>query len=125
VIFASPSRGAASSTKLLDTDLPSGPLVLLDALALGKPVVVSDVAGVRDYVIDRTTALLVPAGDPGAMAEALTELRRDRMLRTRLGLAARQWSREADTASTFVRRLVGLAVEATDRRGGRSARHLA
>jgi glycosyltransferase involved in cell wall biosynthesis len=89
--------------------------VLLDALAMGKPVVVSDVAGARDYVIDRTTALLVPPGDPQAMAEALTELRRDRALRTRLGAAARQWCREADTASTFVRRLVGLAVDAATR----------
>jgi glycosyltransferase involved in cell wall biosynthesis len=109
-------RAGVVALSFLDTDLPSGPLVLLDALAMGKPVVVSDVAGARDYLIDRTTALLVPPGDPQAMAEALTELRRDRALRTRLGVAARQWCREADTASTFVRRLVGLAVDAAARR---------
>lgn len=109
-------RAGVVALSFVDTDLPSGPLVLLDALAMGKPVVVSDVAGARDYVLDRTTALLVPPDDTHAMAEALTELRRDRALRTRLGVAARQWCREADTAPTFVRRLVGLAVDAAGRR---------
>jgi glycosyltransferase involved in cell wall biosynthesis len=110
-------RGAGVvALSFVDTDLPSGPLVLLDALAMGKPVVVSDVAGARDYVVDRTTALLVPPGDPQAMAEALNELQRDRKLRARLGAAARQWCREAGTASTFVRRLVGLAVDSVESR---------
>jgi glycosyltransferase involved in cell wall biosynthesis len=55
-------------------DLPSGrtegtPTVALEALAAGVPLVASAVGGVRDAVGD--AALLVPAGDPDALAVAL------------------------------------------------------
>lgn len=74
---------------MADTDLPSGPLVLLDAMAMGKAVVVTDVNGTRDYVRHGETALVVPPGDPEAMAEALERLHQDPALRDRLGGAAR------------------------------------
>lgn len=75
---------------MADTHLPSGPLVLLDAMAMGKAVVVSDVNGTRDYVRHGETALVVPPGDAGAMAEALERLHQDPELRDRLGSAARR-----------------------------------
>ena len=58
-----------------ETDLPSGPLVLLDALQMGKPVVVTDVNGTRDY-LDSTNSLveIVPAGSARLMAEAIQRL---------------------------------------------------
>ena len=40
-------------------------------MVLGKPVVVTDALGVRDYVEDRRTGLIVPPGDPAAMRAAL------------------------------------------------------
>lgn len=43
----------------------------LEALACGVPLVTSDCGGCREYAIDGETALVVPPGDPGAMAGAI------------------------------------------------------
>ena len=47
------------------------PLVLLEALCLGKPIVATDVGGNREIVAPGVHGLLVPAGDPCALAEAI------------------------------------------------------
>jgi glycosyltransferase involved in cell wall biosynthesis len=49
----------------------AGQQTYLNAMALGKPVIVTDSTGVRDYVEDRRTGLIVPPGDPAAMAAAI------------------------------------------------------
>ena len=79
---------------LVDTELPSGPLVLLDAMAHGKAVVVSDVGGSRDYVTDGVDALLVPPGDSLALTNAIDRVAADQDLRSRLGAAARKRASE-------------------------------
>ena len=55
---------------LRDGPVSSGQTVLLEAMAMGRPVVTSDVIAIRDYVIDEAVAL-VPPHDPRAMATAL------------------------------------------------------
>lgn len=65
------------------------PNTLLEALASGKPVVASRVAGIPDVVEDGRTALLVPPGDPAALAAAIERLRARPEERRVLGLAAR------------------------------------
>lgn len=49
----------------------AGQQTYLNAMALGKVVVVSDVPGARDHVVDGETGLLVPAGDSRALTGAL------------------------------------------------------
>ena len=49
-------------------------LVLLEAMAAGRPIVASRVATIPEVVVDGETGLLVPAGDPLALAEALARL---------------------------------------------------
>jgi glycosyltransferase involved in cell wall biosynthesis len=66
------------------------PNVLLEAMAAGKPVVASRVAGIPDVVTDAVDGILVPPGDPAALAEALGRLGSDEGLRDRLGAAARR-----------------------------------
>ncbi|HEY6546903.1 MAG TPA: glycosyltransferase [Vicinamibacteria bacterium] len=66
------------------------PNVLLEALATGRPVVASRVAGIPEVVGDDENGLLVPEHDPGAIAAALLRLRREPETRARLGLAARR-----------------------------------
>lgn len=57
---------------LRDVDYSSGQTVLLENLALGRPVVISDVPGVRDYVDLEEGIVLVPSGDVDAMRRALS-----------------------------------------------------
>jgi glycosyltransferase involved in cell wall biosynthesis len=65
------------------------PNTVLEALASGRAVVASRVAGIPDVVEDGVTGLLVGAGDPEALATALQRLGRDPAERERLGREAR------------------------------------
>lgn len=65
------------------------PLVLLEAMVLGRPVVAATVGGIPDVVEHGLTGLLVPPEDPRALAEALRTALGDAGLRSRLGAAAR------------------------------------
>ena len=60
-------------------------LVLLEAMAAGRPIVASDIAGYRAVVRNGEEGLLVPPGDEGALAIALISLLRDSALRQRMG----------------------------------------
>lgn len=52
-------------------DRSAGQFTYLNAMALGKPVVVTDAPGVRDYVDHERTGLVVPPGDADALAAAV------------------------------------------------------
>ena len=65
-----------------------------EAMAHGRPVVASDVGGLRDLVVDGETGLLVPPGDVAALRAALERLLADPELRDRLGGAGRERIRE-------------------------------
>lgn len=86
-------RHAAGLLPQLDVlALPSrwegGPYVPLEAFRAGTPVVVADVVGARDLVEDGRTGLVVPAGDPAALAAALQRLLADRRLAAECAEAA-------------------------------------
>jgi glycosyltransferase involved in cell wall biosynthesis len=70
------------------------PNVLLEALAAGRAVVATRVAGIPDVVQDGVNGVLVPERDPAALAAALTRLAREPETRARLGAAARHWAVE-------------------------------
>jgi len=61
--------------------------VLFEYLAVGKPVIASRVGVVPEVLEDGTTALLVPAGDAGALAGAISRLLDDARLGPALGAA--------------------------------------
>ena len=65
------------------------PLSILEAMAAGLPVVASSVGGVPELVVEGETGLLVPPGDPHALAAAMERLLDDPALRRRLGAAGR------------------------------------
>jgi glycosyltransferase involved in cell wall biosynthesis len=52
-------------------DRTAGQQTYLNAMALGKPVIVTDSPGVREYVEDGRTGIVVPPGDPAALTQAL------------------------------------------------------
>jgi glycosyltransferase involved in cell wall biosynthesis len=66
------------------------PNALLEAMAMGKAVVASDVAGVPEVVEPGVSGLLVPPEDHMALEKALSRLFEDRGLAARLGRAARE-----------------------------------
>ena len=63
-------------------------LATMEAMAAGRPVVASRVDGLADLVDDGRTGLLVPPGDPGALAAALDRVIGDPALARSLGAAA-------------------------------------
>jgi glycosyltransferase involved in cell wall biosynthesis len=66
------------------------PLVALEAMAAGRPVVASAVGGLPDLVLDGTTGILVPPGDAQALRASIVQLLADPERRTRMGQAGRQ-----------------------------------
>lgn len=64
-------------------------LVLVEAMVAGKPIVAARAASVPELVQDGYNGLLVEPGDFEGVAEALERLRRDPVLRARLGAAGR------------------------------------
>jgi glycosyltransferase involved in cell wall biosynthesis len=66
----------------------------LEAMAHARPVVATDVGGLRDLVVDGETGLVVPPRDPAALRAALDRLLADPALRRRLGSAGRRRAQE-------------------------------
>jgi len=66
------------------------PMALLEAMALGKPVVATAVGGVPEVVRHGVSGLLVEPGDERALADACLDLARDRAWAARLGAGARR-----------------------------------
>ena len=78
------------------------PNSLVEAMAAGRPIVATDVGGVRDAVRHGENGLLVTPGDPPAFAEALRMLLRDADLRRTMGAAGARRAREEFHAATVV-----------------------
>ena len=66
------------------------PVVLMEAMACGLPVVASDLSGIPELVTDGADGVLVPPGDATALADALVLLAADAGLRERLGSEGRR-----------------------------------
>jgi glycosyltransferase involved in cell wall biosynthesis len=66
------------------------PVVLMEAMASGVPVIASDLSGIPELVEDDVTGLLAPPRDSTAIAAALGRLHGDETLRRRLGAAGRE-----------------------------------
>jgi glycosyltransferase involved in cell wall biosynthesis len=75
---------------LLPTYREGFPNVVLEAHAAGKPVVATRATGVVDAVADGVDGILVPIGDPVALAEAAALLLRDPALAAGMGRAGRE-----------------------------------
>jgi len=73
-------------------------LVLIEAMAAGRPVVATRVGGVPEVVIDGETGLLVEPENPGALAAAVRRLLADPALAARMGQAGRRRAREVFSA---------------------------
>jgi glycosyltransferase involved in cell wall biosynthesis len=83
VVFAgrtanSADQLAAADVVVIPSTWESGPLVLLEALQLGRPVVATPVGMVPEYVTDGESGRLVPVGDAAGLAGAVADVLADR-----------------------------------------------
>jgi len=84
-----PAALGRSRGLVLPSRWESWPYVAMEAMALGRPVVAAAVDGVPELVVHGETGILVPPGDPEALARALDLLASDTDLATGLGEAGR------------------------------------
>jgi colanic acid/amylovoran biosynthesis glycosyltransferase len=102
-------RGAVAlcvpSVTAREGDSEGLPTVIFEAMAEGVPVVGSQHAGIAEAVEHDRTGLIVPEGNPPALADALERLIGDQELRRRLGAAARVVAAERFSAIRQSRRL--------------------
>lgn len=66
------------------------PYVLLEAMAMGVPVIASDIPGVREVVMDNDTGLLFPTGDIRALSQKIISILSDKERGRRMGEAGRR-----------------------------------
>lgn len=99
-VFACPSRSEGV------------PNAAMEAMAMGLPVVSARVGGVESLIVDGRDGLLVPPGDVRALAEALTEVLRNRGLARSLGANARARIFREFTTQRMIERVQAMYGEA-------------
>jgi glycosyltransferase involved in cell wall biosynthesis len=84
------------------------PNSILEAMAMGLPVVTTDVAGTRELVIDGQTGFVIPQGDVLGLAHAIMTLAADEQLRRQMAQAGRHRVEQEFTFATRLRRVETL-----------------
>ncbi len=105
---------ADSDLVVLPTREEGFPNTLLEAMALGRPVLTTPVDGIPELVRDGETGLLVPPRDPAALADGLARLLGDDDLRRRLGEAGLRRVRDHFSEREMMDRFERLIVELAD-----------
>lgn len=96
---------------LLPSDTDNGITCILEAMAMGKPVICSRIAGQVDIIREGETGIFVPPGDPDALREAIHDLWNDPVLAEHMGQAARRYVEEHQRLDDFVRTIKRIAVD--------------
>jgi glycosyltransferase involved in cell wall biosynthesis len=94
------------------------PNVIREAMAVGTPVIASDVAGIAEALAGGACGLLVPTRDDAALADTIQRLLADERLRRRLAVAARRSAEERFDMLVNGRRLAEHLRRVTSSRGG-------
>ena len=106
------ARAAVVVVPLVPTDFPAGITVAVEAMAMGKAVVISSTEGLRGALADPDAVVMVPPGDVEAMRLTITSLLADPGRRHRLGERARLVAREHHDVRHFGAALHTLMTEA-------------
>ena len=112
-----PAVTAALDVAVLPSYREAQGLSILEALALSRPVVASDVGGIPEVITDGVTGVLVPPHDPDALAAAIVRLLRDHPYADTLGRAGHDMVHDRFDIGT----MVGL-VQQIYEEGARSVR---
>ena len=101
------------------------PLVPMESLAAGRPVVATAVDGTPEIVVTGKTGFTVAPGDSTALAVAICTLLRDPELRQEMGRAGRQWVLENFTQERLVQRTEEFYLTVWQRRARRRSAPIA
>ena len=93
---------AAAGAVCLPSEAEAMPMSLLEAMALGRPAIATDVGGNAELIRDGDTGRLVPAGDGRALTRAMVELAGDPARAEEMGAAGRSLQRERFTGERMV-----------------------
>lgn len=96
------------------------PLVCLEAMACGKPVVASDVGGLSEIIQHGETGLLFPVGDDEALARETSALCASNELRQHLSTNARNYATEHCSPDVIYKETLELYRFALDKRTGKT-----
>lgn len=91
------------------------PNKVFDALAVGRPVITADTPAAREALAHGKTAWLCPAGEPDALADAITSLRADERTRERIARNGHQLYRERFSIDALSRDVAHIVQEALGR----------
>ncbi|MCF3940145.1 MULTISPECIES: glycosyltransferase [Gordonia] len=92
------------------------PIIMIESMAAGLPVVATDCGSLRDLITDDDNGYLVPVSDAEAMAARLTRLADDPDLRARLGANGRRRARTEFPIAATARDYERLLAELTNRK---------
>lgn len=92
-------------------------IVFLEAGVMGLPVVASRLDGIPEVVLDGETGILVPPGDPAALADAVGDLLEDRSRAEGMGKRGRDRVLSTFTADRLVGRIEALYTEVLEGKG--------
>jgi glycosyltransferase involved in cell wall biosynthesis len=112
-----PAITAAFDVAVLPSYREAQGLTILEAMALARPVVASNVGGIPEMIEDGVTGLLVPPQDPPALAAAIARLLRDHQLADVIGRAGHDL-----THDRFCVQLMVSAIQALYDEGARAVR---
>ena len=102
---------------LYDNDFQAGVTTLLEAMAMGKAVIITRTLGQTDVVRDGETGLYVPPNDTMALQAAIIKLQENTALREEIGRNARQWAEKCVTIERWADAIAErLVVSANQRR---------
>jgi len=93
---------------LHESKVSSGQTVLLENMALGKTVVVSDVSSIRDYVENHVSAVTVPAGNVAALSETIHDLWENPARSQEIGVGASNTVHQKFRSEIFAHNLVSI-----------------
>lgn len=119
-------RALVVAIPLYDVDFQAGSLVAYEAMACGKPVVITQTRGQLDIVTEGKTGFYVPVGDFAAMARTLNKLLSNHALAEKMGKQSRETVEGGLNLGTYLQHVTELVWEAARRRERRlSARRVA
>jgi len=91
-------------------------IVLIEAMAAGKPAISTDISSMPEIIVDGQTGFVVPPGDAEALAERTIKLLQDSSLRKRYGQASRQRVVEQFTHDRMIDQLENLFAREVNKR---------